>query len=54
MEGMIQQALETNLLKAAQTMEDQIDAQLHQLDNLEEDDIERVRHRRIDEMKRYE
>lgn len=53
MDGVIQQALEANLLKVAQTVEDQIDAKLHKLDNLDEDDIERIRQKRIDDMKRY-
>lgn len=52
MDGMVQQALEANLLQVAKTFEDQIDAQLHQLENLDEDDLERIRQRRIDEMKR--
>lgn len=49
---LVQQAIEASLLQAAQAMEDQLDSQLHQLENLDEDDLERVRQRRIDEMKR--
>jgi acetyl-CoA carboxylase alpha subunit len=52
MENVVQQALEGNLLRAAKTMEDAVDAQLHRLENLEEDDLERIRQKRIDEMKK--
>ena len=52
MDGAVQQMLEQNLLQVAQTMEAQLDAQLHNLDNLEEDDLERIRQKRIDDMKK--
>jgi hypothetical protein len=52
MNQVVQQALESSLIQAAKQVEDQIDAQLHQLENLEEDDIERIRQRRVDELKK--
>ena len=33
-------------------MEDQLDSQLHQLDNLREDDVEQLRQKRIQQLKR--
>ena len=33
-------------------MEDQLDSQLHQLDNLKEDDVEQLRQKRIQQLKR--
>jgi hypothetical protein len=52
MDNMVQQALEANLLNVVKTVEDQLDAKLHQLENLDEDDLERIRRKRIDEMKK--
>ena len=52
MDGLIQQNLEQNLLQAAKTIEDAVDVQLHRLENLQEDDIERIRQKRIHDMKR--
>lgn len=48
----MQQIIEGSLLQAAQTMEAQLDAQLQKLENLDEDDLERIRQRRIDDMKK--
>ena len=45
--------VEQSLLQAAQNVEEQLDAKLHQLENLEEDDLERIRRKRIDEYRRY-
>jgi hypothetical protein len=53
MNPIVQQAIEQQLLRAAQEMENQIDAQLHKMDNMGEDDLETIRKRRIDEMKRF-
>lgn len=48
-----QQALiERSLLQAAQTVEQQIDHQLQKLDNLGEDDLEVIRRKRLEELKR--
>lgn len=33
-------------------MEDQLDSRLHQLDNLREDDVEQLRQKRIQQLKR--
>ena len=52
MDGVIQQALEANLLKVAQTVEDQIDAKLHKLENLDEDDLEKIRQKKFSDMKK--
>ena len=52
MDGVIQQALEANLLKVAQTVEDQIDAKLHKLENLDEDDLEKIRQKKLGDMKK--
>lgn len=49
----LQQVLEDTLLRAAKEVEDQLDSQLHQLDNMDEDDIEKLRRKRIEEMKRW-
>lgn len=48
----LQQVVEGALLQAAKQVEDQLDSQLHQLENLDEDDIEKLRRHRIEEMKR--
>ena len=44
--------LEQQLLRAAQQVEDQIDSELHKMENMDDDDIERLRQKRIDELKR--
>lgn len=50
----MREVLEANVLQAAQTIETQLDEQLHKLDNLEEDDLERIRLKRLEEMKRMQ
>ncbi len=50
---MVQAAIEQQLLRAAQEVESQIDAELHKLETLDDDDIERLRQKRIDELKRW-
>merc|ERR1719194_254071 len=56
MEGLVQaqvqQAIEGQVLAAAPQMEDALDEKLHELENLDEDDLERVKQRRLDEMKK--
>jgi len=48
-----QQALiEKSLLQAAHTVEQQLDNQLKKLDNLEEGDLEAIRRKRLEELKR--
>lgn len=55
MAGQLQQAvLEQTLLSLGKQLEDQLDAQLHKLDNLQDDDLERLRQKRIDEMRRQQ
>lgn len=39
--------MEQAVLHAAQQLEDQIDAEMHQMDNLGEDDVEQLRRRRL-------
>ncbi|KAF6255246.1 thioredoxin-like protein [Scenedesmus sp. NREL 46B-D3] len=50
----VQQAVEQNLLRVAKQMEDQLDSELHKLDNLQDDDVERIRQRRIMELKQQQ
>ncbi|PAA90154.1 hypothetical protein BOX15_Mlig033109g2, partial [Macrostomum lignano] len=44
-------ALESQLVKAAQVIEERLDSQIERLDNLKEDDIEQLRERRLRQMK---
>lgn len=48
----VQQAIAEQVLRAAQQVEEQIDSELHRLENLDDDDIEKLRQRRIEELKR--
>lgn len=48
----IKQVVEEQVLRAAKEMEDKLDAQLHKLDRLDVDDIEALRERRVQELKR--
>ena len=52
MNGMVQAAIEQQLLRAAQDMEDALDAQIHALGNMGDDDLESLRQKRVLEMKR--
>ena len=47
MDGLVQHAIEGQLLSVAQRVEDQLDDQLHALDKLDADDIEALRERRL-------
>ena len=49
----MQQVLEDTLIRAAKHVEDQLDSQLQRLDNLDEDDIEKLRRQRLEDMKRW-
>lgn len=51
-DGLIQQVMEQHLVAAAQKIEDDLDNQLHALENLNDDDLETLRQRRIDQLKR--
>lgn len=48
----VQQILEQQLLRAAQQVEDQIDNELHKMEKMDDDDIERLRQKRVEELKR--
>lgn len=48
----VQQIVEQQVLRAARELEQDIDAKLHKLDNLDEDEMEKLRQKRIDDMKR--
>eukprot|EP00891_Asterochloris_glomerata_P002674 jgi/Astpho2/2674/fgenesh1_pm.00049_%23_16_t len=52
MEQLQQGLIEQHLLQVAKNVEDQLDSQLHQLDNLREDDVEQLRQKRIQQLKR--
>jgi hypothetical protein len=44
--------IEQSLLQAAHTVEQQLDAEIHKLENLDEGDLESIRRKRMDELKR--
>ena len=50
--AVVQQAIESTVLAAAQQVEDQLDEQIHALDRLDQDDLEAVRQRRLDQLKK--
>lgn len=52
MEAVLQQVIEDSVLKAAKQAEDQLDDQIRALENLEDDDLERLRQQRIEQLKR--
>lgn len=52
--ALAQHAVEQAVLSVAKRLEDQLDSQLHKLDNLKDDDLERIRQKRIDEMRRQQ
>ena len=47
----MQRVVEQNVIAAAQQMEEQLDGELHRLENLDEDDLDRLRERRIKQLK---
>lgn len=49
----VQHVIEESVLRAAETVEQQLDAQLYKLDNLDEDDLDRIRQKRLDDLKKY-
>lgn len=53
MDQLVQQHIENQLLQTAKALEDQIDGQLHRLDNLEEDDYDKLRQHRLKELKEH-
>jgi hypothetical protein len=54
MAGIVQQAVEQSVLRVAKQLEDQIDSQLHKLDHLQDDDLERIRQRRVHELRQQQ
>jgi hypothetical protein len=48
----LKQTMEQSLLKVAQTVEQQLDAELEKLENLDSDDLEKLREQRLKEMKK--
>lgn len=48
------QILEQQLLNVASAMEEKLDAEMAELDKLEEDDIERIRQKRMQELKKMQ
>uniref|UniRef100_A0A8R1ELZ8 Thioredoxin domain-containing protein 9 n=1 Tax=Caenorhabditis japonica TaxID=281687 RepID=A0A8R1ELZ8_CAEJA len=48
----MQQQLGEHLIRAAQVMEEQIDQEMNKLENLEEDDLEVIRRKRMEQMKK--
>ena len=51
MDALVQRVVEQNVIAAAQQMEEQLDGELHRLENLDEDDLDRLRERRIKQLK---
>ena len=47
----IQQAIEHNVIAAAKQVEDQLDSQLHALENLDSDSLEDLRQKRLQQFK---
>ncbi|KAK3606714.1 hypothetical protein CHS0354_005852 [Potamilus streckersoni] len=47
----MENVLEKQMLQATVAMEDQIDAEIQRLDNLDDDDLEKLRQKRLDSMK---
>lgn len=54
MQHVVQAAIEQQVLRAATEVEAALDAQLQALQNLDPDDIEALRQRRVLEMKRWD
>mmetsp|Transcript_24319 Transcript_24319/g.76605 ORF Transcript_24319/g.76605 Transcript_24319/m.76605 type:complete len:199 (+) Transcript_24319:1049-1645(+) len=52
MEQMAQQMVDNNLLAMASAIEAQLDDQMHKLDNMGEEDLDRIREKRIAAMKK--
>lgn len=50
----IQAAVARNLLEASKVIEEQIDAEIEKLDKLADEDLEGLRQKRLDAMKKYE
>lgn len=44
--------LEQQLMQAAEVVEQHLDAEINRLDNIDEDDLEKIRERRVQAMKK--
>jgi len=53
-QALVQQALEQNLMGIAKQMEDSIDDELHRMENLDEDDLDRLREKRLLALKKQQ
>ena len=51
---MAEQAVQQHLLKAAEVIENQLDAEIQKLDTMDEDEMEILRRRRLDALKRQQ
>lgn len=51
---LVQQAVEQSVLRVAKQLEEQLDSELHKLENLQDDDLERIRQRRIHDLKQQQ
>ena len=47
----VQRAVEKTVLEATKVIEEQLDAEMDRLDNLDSDDLERLREKRLQQMK---
>ena len=47
MDAAVSQVMEHALLQAAQKIEDDLDEQIHKMENLDEDDLERLRQAKL-------
>ncbi|KAK3238821.1 hypothetical protein CYMTET_51200 [Cymbomonas tetramitiformis] len=54
MEGMVQQAVTQNLMNVAKVVEDQLDEQIYKLENMNDDDLDSLRKKRIESMKKQQ
>jgi len=52
MQSMVQAQMEHHVMNVAQTVEAELDAKLRAIDDLDEDDLERIRERRMQEMRK--
>ena len=54
MANLVQAAVQETVLRVAKQLEDQLDNQLQKLDNLQDDDLETIRQRRIEAMRKQQ
>lgn len=54
MAGNIEQHIQNTVLQAAKVVEDQVDSELEKLDRMTTDEMEDLRERRLDQLKKYE